>query len=113
MSASVETAEPWASYAVRLPPELAREVEQFAEDIGEDVMSNAIRILIAAGLEQKKRGKVHEDRVLIANAKATAIKRLADLTTAIIEEFRDMPLKEPDDEDDEDDEFAEDREVIE
>jgi hypothetical protein len=110
MGINVETGEPWASFAVRLPPELAREVEQFAEDIGEDVMSNAIRILIAAGLEQKKRGKVHEDRVIIANAKATAINRLATLTSAIIEEFRDMPLKEPDEEDDG---LEEDEEVIE
>jgi hypothetical protein len=104
MAITGEGHESWKSYAVRVPPELVREIEQFGEDIEEEITSNTLRILIAAGLEAKKRGKIHEEKIIIDNAKAAATARLDALVRSALEVFWETPLEgAPDDDDDDPD----------
>ncbi len=100
MSSYDTEVEPWTSFTVRLPPDLADAVGLFAESIGEDVLSQAANVLIAAGLEVKSRnGDLHQDKTIIANAKDQAVTRLANLVQAIISDYLVTPLEgEPDEE---------------
>jgi hypothetical protein len=111
-----ENQEAWRNYSVRVPPELAREIERYAEDTGEAVISNSLRSLVAAGLEQKKRGDIHTERVLIANAKGAALQRLDTLLQAVVETFLETPLEglpdDGDEEDEEDDEEVDDEDPL-
>jgi len=93
--------EAWTNFSVRIPPELAREVEQYAEDTGEEIMSNALRMLIAGGLEQKKRGDIHTERTIISNAKAFAVNKLDIIVQAVIGTFNDSELEDIVEEEDE------------
>jgi len=107
--ATREDANTWLQIGFRAPPELVDGINQFAESIGETNNSNAVRLLLAAGLDAHMKKDIYEQKAVIDNAKADAMHLMDKVMGGALEMFREFESLDPDQleddfEDDEEDE---------
>ena len=77
----------WKTIAVKIEPEVYKEIDQMCEDGGYDSMGAAVRHLISFGLEGLSGRQGVEERTERANARAAAKRRLHILMQAAIQAF--------------------------
>lgn len=107
MAITDENSNTWQQIGFRAPPELIEGINEYAEKIGAENNSAAVRLILAAGLDVKlKKTDYYTEKTIIENAKADAMHLLDQIISGAMEVFREVENLDPsqlDDDADEDD----------
>jgi hypothetical protein len=82
----------WETIQARVPKEVAEDVFAYQERMGLDNKSDALRLLVAAGLEVQDPDREYTTQAILASAKAMAMNRMGELIRMAFETFRHEEL---------------------
>lgn len=79
----------WEHWTFTLDPSLAQEVRDYMDALGTESRSEAIRVLVGAGLESLAASQTALVTAITSSAKAAALSRWTQIIIAAVDTFKD------------------------